>query len=266
MAYLQYDLDHNKNLTMSELNMLISELYTARVTGNPQVARVLKSLRTVAEREERLRVERQILRAKTRMQRAQNNKDGSKIGLTEVYNPEDDNDSNLGVAITPKVFMSFLAKNKMLVKPLQELQFKLRNKYCGPPFWDNEAKAARIKLLEKKCGMPPNVGSMDKLEALRSFLARFQKDMVTAGRVFVVPDDDSDDDDVKPKAGEQKTDESAPAATTNGPATKVGNKGTFVTVDSDSDDSDDVEDVTEGRMGGRRRKKNVKVGVGGSVL
>ena len=252
--------------------MLISELYTAQVTANPQVAAILSSLRTVAEREEKLRVERQIVRAKMRMQRAQNNKEGQKRGLIEAYNPKDDEDDT-GVAITPKVFMKFLAKNKMLVKPLQELQFKLRAKLCGLPFWENEAKTARVALLKEKCGMPPNVGSLDRIEALRSFLVRYQKEMVTSGRVFVVADDTDDEDDLE---GDQRDDEagaavSSAAEQTSGPDTQrknpsanAGKKGTFITVDSDDDSDDD--DSKEGPMAGRRRRNKVKVGVGGSVL
>ena len=254
---------------MMELNMLISELYTAQVTANPQVAAILGNLRTVAEREEKLRVERQILRARTRMQRAQNNKEGSKRGLIETHNPDDDDDG--GVAITPKVFMQFLAKNKMLVKPLQEMQFKLRTKLCGMPFWESEAKTARTTLLKDKCGMPPNVGSLDRIEALRSFLVRYQKEMVTANRVYIVPDDIEDEAESE---GEQRDDEAAAAVgstaeQSTGPATRnapadAGKKGTFITVDSD-DDSDSG-DSKEGPMKGRRRRNKVKVGVGGSVL
>lgn len=272
VAYIQYDLDKNKKLTMMELNMLISELYTAQVTANPQVAAILSNLRTVAEREEKLRVEKQILRAKSRMQRAKNNKEGRKRGLIEAYNPKDDEDDG-GLAITPKVFMKFLATNKMLVKPLQQLQFKLRAKLCGLPFWENEAKTARMALLKDKCGMPPNVGSLDRIEALRSFLVRYQKEMVTTGRVYVVADDTDDENDLEGEGGD---DEAGVAATstagqTSGPDTQNKNppadadkKGTFITVSSDDDSDDD--DSKEGPMAGRRRRNKVKVGVGGSVL
>lgn len=125
-----YDRDSNGTLSVAELSALSKDLTPEGRTLGPKLRQALKKFDEILEKQEKMRYEHNMAKAKQRLQSAAG-------GGSHELGAEPELDDPAEIRISPEFLLNFLKQNAALGQPLQQFHVLARQDILGNRTWHN---------------------------------------------------------------------------------------------------------------------------------